>query len=294
MNSMTAFGRGVYEAPARTVTVEVRAVNNRFLDCSVRLPRALSYFEDDIKAAVLARGIRRGKVDVSVAVDLHGAEACTVTPDLRLAASYVEALRTLRDELGLADDISVMRVAAKNDIFLYEKPPSDEEALKADIFAALTPALDAFAARRAAEGENTARDIADKMRTVMGYAEEIGKLSREHVEDCRARFEERLRALMGEGAPPPDDARLLTECALYADRIAIDEELARLKSHYEAFLGYLASDEPVGRPLDFLLQEFNRETNTIGSKASHAAIARLVVGMKTELEKIREQVQNVE
>ncbi len=294
MNSMTAFGRGVNETAARTITVEMKSVNSRFLDCTVRLPRSISYLEEDIKASIQAAGIRRGKIEISVNLDLHGAETCAVTPDLRLASSYIGALRTLRDEFGLTDDISVMRVAENRDLFLYEKPKEDGDVLKSELFSALDEAKEAFLARRAVEGENTKKDIAEKMQTVMAAAAEIGQLSEAHVRDCRQRFEERLRALMGENAPPPDEARLLTECALYADRMAIDEELARLSSHYEAFLGYLKSKEPVGRPLDFLLQEFNRETNTIGSKANHAVIARLVVKMKTELEKIREQVQNLE
>ncbi len=292
MNSMTAFGRGISETPSRTLTVEVKSVNGRFFDCTVRAPRSMSYMEEDIKAYLQSRGIRRGKLEVSVNMDKHGAEACGVTVDLRLAQAYVAALRTLRDELSLPDDISVMHVAEKSDLFVYEKPKDDEGALTAEVMSALDIAVTAFLERRAAEGANTCADIGDKMQTVMSCAEEIGRLSKEHIGDLRERFEERLRSLLADNAP--DEGRLLTECALWADRLAIDEELARLASHYQAFLSYLDSEEPVGRPLDFLLQEFNRETNTIGSKAAHAGIARLVVRMKTELEKIREQVQNLE
>ncbi|MBR6795351.1 MAG: YicC family protein [Clostridia bacterium] len=292
MNSMTAFGRGVLENEARAVTVEMRSVNNRFLDLTVRLPRAYICFEEQIKNYLQSRGIKRGKLDVTVTIEKRAAQSNLLEPDFDFATSYVEALRALRDGLGLTDDISVMRVASRAEVFRLKREEEDEDAILSDIMAALKDATDGFLARRAQEGANTSLDIQEKMKNVMQAAEEIEALAAEHVRDVRAHLEERIRTLMADVVP--DESRLLTECALYADRLAIDEELARLKSHYQAFLSYLDSEEPVGRPLDFLLQEFNRETNTIGSKASHATIARLVVRMKTELEKIREQIQNLE
>lgn len=293
MNSMTAFGRGIHETEARTITVEMRAVNNRFLDCNIRLPRAYTAFEDGLKSYLQSRGIKRGKLDVNVTIEKNGIKTSALEPDFEFAASYIEALRKIRDHFDLTDDISVMRVAARTEVLTVKREEDeDEEELFADILAATAMATDEFLARRAAEGENTRRDITEKMQNVMAAAHEIAALSAAHIADCRTRLEERLHTLMGD--VPIDEARLLTECALFADRMAIDEELARLESHREAFFSYLDSDEPVGRPLDFLMQEFNRETNTIGSKANHAGIARLVVTMKTELEKIREQIQNLE
>ena len=292
MNSMTAFGRGVFENEVRSVTVEMRSVNNRFLDLTVRLPRSYICFEDPIKNYLQSRGIKRGKLDVTVTLEKRAAQSNLLEPDLDFAESYVAALRELRDRFALTDDISVMRVASRSEVFRPKREEEDEEAVLADIMAALKEAADAFLARRAQEGANTSLDIQEKMKNVMQAAAEIEELAAEHVRDVRAHLEERIRTLMAE--VPPDESRLLTECALCADRLAIDEELARLKSHYQAFLSYLDSEEPVGRPLDFLLQEFNRETNTIGSKANHATVARLVVKMKTELEKIREQIQNLE
>ncbi len=292
MNSMTAFGRGLLENEARAVTVEMRSVNNRFLDLTVRLPRAYLCFEDPIKNYLQSRGIKRGKLDVTVTIEKRAAQSNLLEPDFDFAESYVEALRELRDRLALTDDISVMKVASRSEVFRLKREEEDEDAILSDIMEALKEATDAFLARRAQEGANTSLDIQEKMKNVMQAAAEIEALATEHVRDVRVHLEERIRVLMAD--VPPDESRLLTECALYADRLAIDEELARLKSHYEAFLSYLDSEEPVGRPLDFLLQEFNRETNTIGSKANHATIARLVVRMKTELEKIREQIQNLE
>lgn len=292
MNSMTAFGRGVFESEARSVTVEMRSVNNRFLDLTVRLPRAYICFEEQIKNYLQSRGIKRGKLDVTVTIEKRTAQSNLLEVDFDFTESYVEALRSLRDRLSLPDDISVMKVAERSEVFRQKREEENEDAVLSDIMTALKDAADAFLLRRAQEGANTSLDILEKMKNVMQAASEIEGLAEEHVKDVRAHLEERIRTLMAD--VPPDESRLLTECALYADRLAIDEELARLKSHYEAFLSYLDSEEPVGRPLDFLLQEFNRETNTIGSKANHATIARLVVKMKTELEKIREQIQNLE
>ena len=229
-------------------------------------------------------------------VDESKPEGKLITKMLALISDMADSISDLEDECeelrGYIEEIDDDLATVEDDLYEDEEEDEDEEELFADILAATAMATDEFLARRAAEGENTRRDITEKMQNVMAAAHEIAALSAAHIADCRTRLEERLHTLMGD--VPIDEARLLTECALFADRMAIDEELARLESHREAFFSYLDSDEPVGRPLDFLMQEFNRETNTIGSKANHAGIARLVVTMKTELEKIREQIQNLE
>lgn len=296
MNSMTAFGRSICDCERYTLTVELRSVNNRFLDCSVRMPRAYAALEERIKEYVRSRGICRGKLEVSVQLESHGEENRAIECDLALAASYVESLRTAKDELALSGEVTVSELARRTELFrvVARNANADDAdaAFWADLLPVLEGAVDAFLARRRAEGENAMRDMQEKMEKTMACARRVAELSRAHISEYRARLEERLHELLGE--TPIDEYKILNECALAADRLAIDEELSRLESHKKAFDTYLASSESVGRSLDFLMQEFNREVNTIGSKAQHAEIAQLVVCMKNELEKIREQVQNVE
>ena len=296
MNSMTAFGRSVRDCERYTLTVELRSVNNRFLDCGVRLPRAYIALEEKIKEYVRSRGISRGKLEISVQVEAHGEQGRVFECDSALAASYIDALDAAKSELSLAGEVSVSDLARRTELFRVVAKSEDAEdadaAFYADLLPVLAEATDLFLARRRAEGENAMRDMKEKMEKTMAYAHEIAALSKTHIAEYRTQLEARLRELLRE--TPIDEYRVLNECALAADRLAIDEELARLESHKAAFDTYLASDECVGRSLDFLMQEFNRETNTIGSKASNARIAQLVVCMKNELEKIREQVQNVE
>ena len=293
IKSMTAFGRAVVEGEDKDITVEVRSVNSRYFDCNVRLPRAYSFMEEKIKAQV-QHAVSRAKVDVSVSVENHGADLGTVDVDLTLARGYVDALRRLQSELGLHDDISVMTVAANRDLFTYTHPAADADAEWERLSPVLAAALADYTAMREAEGKKTEEDIRSKLAAVAACAKEVGEISRTDIVGYRDKLEARLRAILGENGVVPDEARLLTECAVFADKIAIDEELARLDSHMCAFDEICRAKEPSGRKLDFLMQEMNRETNTIGSKANNARIARLVVNMKGELEKIREQVQNIE
>lgn len=296
MNSMTAFGRAARDYERYTLTVELRSVNNRFLDCSVRLPRAYAALEEKIKEYVRSRGISRGKLEISVQVESHGDEGRVFECDASLAASYVEALRSAKDELSLAGEVSVADLARRTELFRVvaraENAEDADAAFYADLLPVLADAVDIFLERRRAEGENAMRDMQEKMEKTMACARKVAELSRAHISEYREQLEARLRELLGE--TPIDEYKILNECALVADRLAIDEELSRLESHKKAFDTYLASGESVGRSLDFLMQELNRETNTIGSKAQNAEIAQLVVCMKNELEKIREQVQNVE
>ena len=294
IRSMTAFGRAKREGAQKDITVEIKSVNSRFFDCSVKLPRAYAFLEERIKAYVQHNAIARGKVDVYVTVDDHTSGIGSVAIDTAFAESYINALRELQSRFGLKDDISTMTVAQNRDIFTYEKPEADLEAEWVLFRELLDDAIRGFVDMRTVEGEKAGRDITAKLELVRGYADTVEQISHDDTVGYRDKLEARLRNILSDNAVTIDENRLLTECAVWADKIAIDEELVRLRSHFGAFYDIIALPEPSGRKLDFLMQELNRETNTIGSKCNNARIARIVVDMKGELEKIREQVQNIE
>ncbi len=294
IKSMTAFGRAKREGEKKDVTVEIRSVNSRFFDCSVKMPRAYLFLEERIKAYVQKNAVARAKVDVFITVENHTADVGTVRVDRELAASYISALRELSREFSLPDDVTTMSVARNSDVFKYERAEEDMEKEWECLRAVLDEAIVGYNAMRQAEGRKAEDDIKAKIEAVRAYADEVEAISKEDTVGYRDKLEARLRAILGDNAVTVDENRLLTECAIWADKIAIDEELVRLRSHFGAFYDIIALNEPSGRKLDFLMQELNRETNTIGSKANNARIARIVVNMKGELEKIREQVQNIE
>lgn len=292
--SMTAFGRCRNNQGGKDITVEIRSVNSRFFDCSTRLPRSLGYLEERVKPYLLSKGISRGKVDVYIGVDVLDSPEVSIILDSGYAEAYVRALRRLAEEQALPDDISTMTVAQNRDLFKTAKPADDAERDWQEILPVLDAAADAFLLARRAEGARLEADIMDKISSLRTLAGRIFKLSAAEAGSYRARLEERLRALLSDAGIAADEQRILTECAIFADRVAVDEELVRLASHFEAFAETVGSGESSGRKLDFLLQEMNREINTVGSKCSSAAIAQLVVESKCELEKIREQIQNIE
>ncbi len=294
IKSMTAFGRAKLEGDARDIIIEMKSVNSRFFDCSVKLPRSLSYLEEKIKSHIQKTAISRAKVDVFVTVDNHTADIGEIKIDKAYTEKYLSALRTLRDEFGLSDDISVMSVVRNPDVLTYEKPEEDADGEWELIRSALDEAIKSHADMREAEGERAKRDIVAKIEHIREMTDEVEAISKEDTVGYRDKLEERLRKILADNSIAVDENRLLTECAVWADKIAIDEELVRLRSHFGAFYEIAELPEPSGRKLDFLIQEFNRETNTIGSKANNARIARIVVDMKGEIEKIREQVQNIE
>ena len=293
IRSMTAFGRATGKAPGRDIIVEIKSVNNRFFDCQVKLPRLFSFLEDKVKKQLSSRGIARGKVDVFISIAVTDTAGVEVEIDRTYAKSYIDALKKLSAEFDLPCDITTMRVAQNRDIFAVKKAEEDAEAEWQALLPVLNAALDAFIAARESEGENMRRDIAEKKANVKALAEKIAPLSERDKAEQYEKMKERIRDLIGESVQI-DEAKLITECAVYADKIAVDEEIVRLASHFEAFDAILTAKEPVGRKLDFLMQEMNRETNTIGSKACAVEISRIVVEMKSELEKIREQIQNIE
>lgn len=294
MKSMTAFGRAKINAYGRDVTAEIKSVNSRFLDLTAKLPRNMSFLEDRIKPYLQSKGLSRGKVEVYIGIDVTGSENYSVAADEGVAEAYVKALTALRDRFELRDDISVMGIARLPDVLTVTKPEEDIEKDWEDVRTALDGAFQMFTEARAREGANIERDLASKIEGIGETVARIETLSLNNISGYRARLEERLRKVLSENGVSADESRILTECAIFADKIAIDEELVRLRSHFDAFADITESSEPVGRKLDFLMQEMNREINTIGSKSSDAEIAHLVVDVKTELEKIREQIQNIE
>lgn len=296
IRSMTAYGRAVRDGTpdGRNISVELKSVNNRYFDCGVKIPRVYAFLEDRVRQYIQSRGISRGKVDVLINVDITEKVGTSIDVDMSLAKSYIEALRKLRDEFGLPDDITVSKVARNQDIFIVRKPEEDAERDWQLIKPVLDEAVSAFLKVRETEGERLKADILTKLSRIEELTGQIKSRSEEDISSYRQKFEARLTQLISDNSVELNPQMVLTECAIYADRVAIDEELVRLGCHFEAFRSMLDSDEPVGRKSDFLLQEINRETNTIGSKVSDAQIASLVVEVKSELEKIREQVQNIE
>lgn len=294
IRSMTAFGRAKLATEREDITLEMRSVNSRFFDCTVKLPRRYAFLEDRVRSYVQQHAVSRAKVEVFVGVTSHGAGVGRLHVDPIYIDAYLHALRELRDTYGLADDISVMAVAQNPAVLVAEEQDTDPEQIWQTLRSLLDEAIVGYTAMRTAEGEKAMRDMSEKLERVRALSDEVAAISREDTVGYRDRLEGRLRTLLAEHEVSVDENRLLTECAIWADKIAIDEELVRLRSHFGAFYDIASSPEPSGRKLDFLMQELNRETNTIGSKANNARIARLVVEMKGELEKIREQVQNVE
>ena len=294
IKSMTAYGRARGTVAGRDITVEIKSVNNRFFDCSVRIPRAFSFLEERVKPYLTSRSIARGKVDVFISIDVVDSPEVNIALDEGFAQKYIGALRTLGERFGLRDDISVMSVAQNKDIFIQVKPEEDIESDWQALCSVLDPAIDSFIAAREREGANIARDLLSKVDSIEVMVDEIDKLSQSDTLSYREKLEERLREMLSDNRIAFDENRILTECAIFADKIAIDEELVRLRSHFVTFEEILSKDSAVGRNLDFLLQEINREINTIGSKCNTADTARIVVAVKCEIEKIREQIQNIE
>lgn len=291
--SMTAFARYKNTLAEREITIEIKSVNNRFLECQTRLPRSMSHIEQKIKPYLTECGIIRGKVDVNITVNSN-ADDTEMAINYEFADKYVGLLRELSENYGLAGDVKLSDVIRNNDVFTFRAREIDEEGDWQDIKATLSGAIEKFINARATEGERIQADIESKLEGIKSTVAKIREYSEEDIGGYRKKLEEKLRAVLSDNNITIDESRILTECAIYADRAAIDEEIVRLNSHFVAFDSYMKKDEPVGRSIDFLLQEMNREINTIGSKCQNSQIAHLVVSVKTELEKIREQIQNIE
>ena len=291
IKSMTGYGRAVETVNGREFTVELRSVNNRYLDCSVRLPRTLSFAEDAVKQAV-KQSVSRGKVDVFISLRSEAGEDVKITLNESVLTGYLSAMRQMVTDHGVADDISVSTVSRLPEVFNIEKPEVDEEQLLADLMSVVAKALEGYDAMRCTEGQALDRDLRSRGQTILEYVSLVEAGNAQTVIDYRARLEAKLKEVLANTAI--DESRILTEAAIFADKVAVDEETVRLRSHLEQMNTMLTGGGAVGRKLDFLLQEMNREANTIGSKCTDVKLAKIVVDIKAELEKIREQTQNIE
>ena len=291
VKSMTGYGRAVETVGGREFTVELRSVNNRYLDCTVKLPRSLSFAEDTVKQAV-KNTISRGKVDVFISVHSESAADVKVTLNAAMVEGYLAAMKQMAAEYDVKDDISVSLISRMPEVFSVEKPDVDEEQLLADLMSVVEKALAAYDAMRTAEGKALENDLRSRGNTILELVSQVEAGNGQTVQDYRIRLYNKLKEVLANTSI--DENRILTEAAIFADKVAVDEETVRLRSHLEQMNNMLTAGGAIGRKLDFLLQEMNRESNTIGSKCTDVKLARIVVDIKAELEKIREQTQNIE
>ena len=291
VKSMTGYGRAVETVNGREFTVEVRSVNNRYLDCTVKLPRLLNFTEEAVKQAV-KNVISRGKVDVFITVHSEGGEEAKITLNTSMVDGYLAAMKQLEETYGVRNDVSVMSLSRMPDVFSVEKPEVDEDQLKSDLMSVVDQALANYDAMRTTEGKAMENDLRSRGETILGLVAQVEAGSPQTVADYRTRLENKLKEVLA--STSIDESRILTEAAIFADKVAVDEETVRLRSHLEQMNSMLSSGGAVGRKLDFLIQEMNRESNTIGSKCSDLKLTRIVVDIKAEQEKIREQTQNIE
>ena len=289
--SMTGYGRAQQVLGGREITMELRSVNARYFEYSSRLPRTCAFLEDPLKR-LTAEKVHRGKVELALTIQNVTASDAVVQADYALAESYRRALAALAQRLDVKDDVTVMALARFPDVLTQTAAPADPDALWADVSAVAGQALEAFVGMRAAEGAKLKADVESRLAVVEDLVGQIEQGSAGRVQAYTERLYARLQELLADRSI--DEARILTEAALFADKTAIDEETVRLHSHVAQFREILQLEEPIGRKLDFLTQELNREANTIGSKCQDAALTRLVVTLKSEIEKIREQIQNIE
>ena len=291
VKSMTGYGRAVETVHERQFTVELRAVNNRYLDCSVKLPRILSFAEEAVKQMV-KNSISRGKVDVFVTLHAENGADATVTLNTAVVEGYLAAMEQMAEKYPVKNDISVSLLSRMPEVFTVEKQEVDEEQLQADLLSVVKLALESFDTMRSTEGLALEKDLRSRGATIESLVSQVEAGNAQTVVDYRTRLENKLREVLS--STNIDESRILTEAAIFADKVAVDEETVRLRSHLNQMYGMLTSGGAVGRKLDFLLQEMNREANTIGSKCTDVRLARIVVEIKAELEKIREQTQNIE
>ncbi len=291
IKSMTGYGRAVEMVNGREFTVELRSVNNRYLDCSVKLPRMLSFAEESVKQAV-KNAISRGKVDVFISLRSENGTEAKVSLNTAMLEGYLAAMNRMVEDYSVKDDISVSLLSRMPEVFTVEKPEVDEEQLLADLMGVLQTALAGYDAMRCTEGKALENDLRSRGATIEVLVSQVEAGNAQTVIDYRTRLENKLKEVLHNTAI--DENRILTEAAIFADKVAVDEETVRLRSHLQQMYAMLTTGGAMGRKLDFLLQEMNREANTIGSKCTDVRLARIVVDIKAELEKIREQTQNIE
>ena len=289
--SMTGYGSAKGSVEGQEITVELKSVNNRYLDCSVRLPRNFLFAEDTVKQAVSA-GVSRGKVDVFVSAQASQESGTVVSVNEELARGYRDAVARIAETLGLESGLNAFSLARFPDVLTVERRELDKDKAAAALSEITAKAVEEFNAMREREGERLRRDMLGKLETIEGLVSVVEERSPQTVKEYRERLEARLRDILADRSL--DEQRVITEAAIFADRTAVDEETVRLRSHIAQFRTMLEEGSPIGRKMDFLVQEFNRESNSIGSKCSDASLAHVLVDLKSEIEKIREQLQNVE
>ena len=291
INSMTGFGRFEGEVNGRSITLEIKSVNHRYTEFNCRLTRGYSFLEEKLKSYVTSK-VKRGKIDMFVSISEPEDTPTDVVINHNLAEGYINALKELEEKYGITNSVNTVDVGKYPDVLTVKKAEEDEDKVWDDVRNAVDSALEGFLGMRKAEGERLKADVLSRAETIMSIVDEIEKRSPETVEEYKTRLKQKIEEFLGSGEY--DEQRVITEVAIYADKVAVDEETVRLRSHFEQLNTYLNSDEPVGRSIDFLIQEMNREANTIGSKVKDAEIAQKVVRIKNEIEKIREQIQNIE
>lgn len=291
IKSMTGYGRACHSFTEREITVEIRSVNNRYLDCNVKLPRIFSYAEDRIKQTVKDH-VSRGKVDVFVTVQSTGGDEVKISLNRPVLEGYLTAMNAIASEYGVSNDVSVATLSRMPDIFVVEKPDMDEEARAAEIYQTVEEALEQYDKMRQTEGDALKQDLLNRRDTILSLVAKVEERSPVTVEEYRVRLQTKMQEVLSD--TNIDESRILTEAAIFADKVAVDEETVRLRSHLDQLKEMLDKGGAIGRKLDFLLQEMNRETNTIGSKCNDLQQTKIVVDIKAELEKIREQTQNIE
>ena len=291
IRSMTGFGRGEATVDGRDITVEIKSVNHRYFEFNCRTTRGFGFLEEKLKSYIKER-VSRGKIDMFVSLSQKEDTEAIVKINPSLALGYINALKKLSDEYGVKDDISVSTVSSYSDIFQVHKAPEDEEEVWNAVKPVLDTALNNFITMRETEGEKMKADVMSRAKHILSIVDEIESRSPERVKEYETRLKERIEELLG--SADYDEQRVITEVAIFADKVAVDEETVRLRSHFDQLKSLMDSDGEVGRKLDFIIQEMNREANTIGSKANDSSLSHMVVDIKAEIEKIREQIQNIE
>lgn len=291
IRSMTGFGRAVEQIDGLDITVEIKSVNHRYFEFSSRIPRAYQFLDEKLKS-LCQQSIQRGKVEVSVLIDDNTEGSAAVEINHAFAKSYIAALKQLAKEYKIKDDVKVSTVASNTEMFKVRRVAIDDDVITNAVFTVAEKAIDSFVSMRTTEGEKLAVDVKSRAETILNMVQQVEERSPETVKAYRERLEAKIKELLDDAKV--DEQRLITETAIFADKVAVAEETVRLRSHIDQLCKLISSDGAVGKKLDFIVQEMNRETNTIGSKCQDVDIAHIVVDIKSEIEKIREQIQNIE
>ena len=291
IKSMTGFGRSKYENDSREYLVEIKSVNNRFNDVNIKIPRAIGFLEEKVKK-VITNSVSRGKIDVFISFTNNSEKGKSIKINTELAKLYVQEIKKLAQDANIIDNVSVMEVTKLPEVFTIKLEEDDEELLWNELEICLKDAINNFIQMRTNEGIKIKKDLEERIETIKAKIEKISAISTGLVDEYIVKLEKRIKDILKTNVV--DEARLAQEVVIYSDKCSVEEEITRLKSHISQFLGLLDLDIAIGKKIDFLIQEMNRETNTIGSKANNLEITNLVVDIKTEIENIREQIQNIE